>query len=82
MIKNELVKHMLGKREMTTTQVNAAKIVLDRLEPVLAAIEHSGETTTSYVVRMPEPVKDLATWTATNTEQEQHVSEDKPLTTH
>jgi hypothetical protein len=42
-ILNYLDEHLAGKREMSTTQVNAANILLRKVMPDLAAVQHSGE---------------------------------------
>ena len=39
-----LEDHVAGKREMSATQVQAANILLKKVMPDLAAIDHSGET--------------------------------------
>ena len=62
MLMNRLKDHVVGKVELSQTQVRAAEILLRKALPDLAAIEHSGDVETSYVVRMPEPVKDMAEW--------------------
>ena len=47
---NHLGDHAAGKREMSATQVQAAQILLRKVMPDLAAIEHSGEVTQTYIV--------------------------------
>lgn len=39
---NRLTNHALGKVDMTATQVQAVRILLDKSLPNLAAVEHSG----------------------------------------
>lgn len=39
---NRLISHANGELEMTATQINAAKIVINKAIPDLKAIEHSG----------------------------------------
>jgi len=52
LIINRLVDHSLGKNEMSSTQINAAKIVLAKVLPDLKAteikadVEHSGKIAT------------------------------------
>src|SRR5678809_1386586 len=79
---NRLTNHALGVIELSQTQVRAIEILLRKVLPDLAAIEHSGDVETSYVVRMPEPVKDMAEWSQRVDEQEQALSTPKDLTTH
>ena len=64
MLMNELCKHALGKRDMSATQVRAASEYIDRVYPRMAAVEHSGETKTTYVAQMPAPVANLDDWRA------------------
>lgn len=40
---NRLTNHALGKVDMTATQVQAVRILLDKSLPNLAAVEHSGD---------------------------------------
>jgi len=42
---NRLTDHMLGTIELSATQIQAARILLDRTLPVLSAINHTGELT-------------------------------------
>jgi hypothetical protein len=57
MIVGKLEKHIEGKHEMTATQVQAARILLDRTVPVLRAIE---------VQQNPNDIKDIRTISATD----------------
>lgn len=59
---NRLREHALGNVELSQTQVRAIEILLRKTLPDLSAVEHSGDMETSYVVRMPAPVADLASW--------------------
>jgi len=78
MLMNRLRDHVVGKVELSQTQVRAAEILLRKALPDLAAIEHSGDVQTSYVVRMPSAVADLEEW---RKQQDQAGdSADKPLT--
>jgi len=45
-----LQAHMAGTREMGPTQVQAAQILLRKVMPDLAAIEHSGEVKQVFAV--------------------------------
>jgi hypothetical protein len=42
-ILNRLIDHVVGKVELSTTQVRAAEILLKKVLPDLTATEHSGE---------------------------------------
>ena len=63
---NRLKKHGLGKIELSQTQVRAIEILLRKVLPDLAAVEHTGNVEQSYIVRMPAPIADLDTWRAIN----------------
>lgn len=43
---NRLQDHVVGKVDMSPTQVRAAEILLRKSLPDLSAVEHSGEVTT------------------------------------
>ena len=47
---NRLTDHVLGKVEMTASQVTAALGLLKKALPDLAAIEHSGEVKQTFAV--------------------------------
>lgn len=64
---NRFQKHFDGEIELTPTQIQAGKILLDRALPVLQSVELSGEITTSKVIRAPAQSVTPAAW------QEQHV---------
>ena len=40
---NRLSSHASGEIEMSSTQINAAKIVIGKIVPDLKAVEHTGE---------------------------------------
>lgn len=86
MLMNRLTDHVLGKCELSQTQVRATEILLRKVLPDLAAIEHTGDVQTNYVVQMPAPVADLVEWqkqyATDNTVDNVQQSADKPLTTH
>jgi hypothetical protein len=50
MLINRLNDHAAGRNEMTATQVRAAEILLKKVLPDLAAVEHNGETQVKYVI--------------------------------
>lgn len=52
---NRLTDHVLGKAEMTATQVRAAEILLNRVVPTLQAVEVSfdGELATRDITNQP-----------------------------
>lgn len=57
-----LEDHILGKRDMSKTQVAAAVALLRLVIPQQASIEHSGEVKHSYVARMPEVANTTEQW--------------------
>jgi hypothetical protein len=82
-ITTRLVNHVLGKVEMSATQVTAGIALLRKIIPDLSAVEHQGEQAT-FVMRLPEPAVDTATWER-NTSVSVHGivgSESKPKLTH
>ena len=46
---NRLISHVNGEIELSTSQVNAAKIVIGKYIPDLKAIEHSGKIDSSII---------------------------------
>jgi len=75
-ILNRLIKFCEGQLDMEPHRASACVAMARKIVPDLASIEHSGDVQTSYVVRMPEPVKDLAEWQ----QQQDGLSGDKPVT--
>lgn len=63
---NRFHRHFMGEVELTPTQVNAGKILLDRALPILQSVEVSGEITTSKVIRSPEVSNNTNTWANTH----------------
>lgn len=61
----ELQKHVFGQREMTATQVNAARTLLAKTMPDMQAVEISGEVQKTYVARMPAKVGGIDEWQKT-----------------
>lgn len=59
-----LQQHILGKREMTGSQVAAALGLLAKVVPNLAHMEHSGEIEHNYVARVPGVAESTETWAA------------------
>lgn len=59
---NRFHKHFMGECELTPTQIQAGKILLDRALPVLQSVEVSGEITTSKVIRTPAAPSSISTW--------------------
>jgi hypothetical protein len=51
-----------GEGVMTTAQLQAAALLLDRVAPRLSATELSGEVARPTVIRAPETVADSRTW--------------------
>jgi predicted regulator of amino acid metabolism with ACT domain len=65
-IVDRLEKHVLGKIEMSASQVAAALGLLRKVVPDVAVMDHTGEVTHNYVARTPEISPSTETW------QEQH----------
>jgi len=61
-IVDRLHKHVLGKVEMTSSQVSAALGLLNKVVPNLAQVEHRGEIEHSYVARVPELSASTEDW--------------------
>lgn len=59
---NRFHRHFMGKCELTPTQIQAGKILLDRALPVLQSVEISAEITTSKVIRTPTIAKTDISW--------------------
>ena len=66
---NRFQSHFDGELELSPTQIQAGKILLDRALPVLQSVEVSGEITTSKVIRAPQVEDTAQSWT------KQHVPE-------
>lgn len=62
MLVNRLEDHALGKVEMTATQVQAARVLLNKTLPDLQAVQHSGpgEGAIPVAVGTPEEFKRAA----------------------
>jgi hypothetical protein len=63
---DRLYKHVLGQVEMTQTQINAARILLNKVAPDLKAVELSGDVVHNYVMRLPNPVNSVEQWQQQN----------------
>ncbi|HEX2653543.1 MAG TPA: hypothetical protein VHN11_07825 [Xanthobacteraceae bacterium] len=59
---NRFHRHFMGLCDLSPTQIQAGKILLDRALPVLQSVEVSGEITTSKVIRTPTIAPDIASW--------------------
>lgn len=64
LIRNRLMKHIIGELEMTPTQIRAAEILLNKSVPNLGHIEHAGEINHNFVSRMPAPAENAEQWQA------------------
>ncbi len=60
--------HFNGKLELSSAQLTSAKLLLDRVLPVLTAAEVTGEVAT-FVMRLPEPAPSMEEWQRTNSVQ-------------
>ena len=61
---NRFQAHFDGELELTATQIQAGKILLDRALPILQSVEVSGEITTSKVIRSPSVADTAKSWAA------------------
>ena len=59
---DELHRHYFGERDMSATQLAAAKILLAKAIPDLQAVEISGEISTSKVIRAPAVANTSQSW--------------------
>ena len=66
---NRFQAHFDGDLELTATQIQAGKILLDRALPCLQSVEVSGEITTSKVIRAPAEATDAAAWSKNHVPQ-------------
>jgi len=57
-----LQKHIDGVHEMTSTQIAAAKILLDKALPNLTSVDVKTDETKTYVLRAPEPAENATDW--------------------
>jgi hypothetical protein len=62
---SRLQRHIAGKLDMTPTQVRCAEILLNKSLASLTATELTGDVA-SFVMRLPEPAQDTASWERTN----------------
>jgi hypothetical protein len=62
---NRLSSLVRGEIEMAPHAVTAALGLLRKTLPDLSAVEHQGEVQ-SFVMRLPEPAQDTASWERTN----------------
>ena len=62
---NRLQGHLSGDFELTPTQVRCAEILLNKSLASLTATELTGDVA-SFVMRLPEPAADTASWERTN----------------
>jgi hypothetical protein len=62
---NLLNRVLFEGAEITSSQLSVAKMQLDRVLPVLQSQEIKGDMT-QFVMRLPEPAADTASWERTN----------------
>jgi len=70
---NRLQNHILGKLELSSTQVRCAEILLKKTIPDLSPSENKTEVVHRYVARLPNKAANSEAW------QKQHAP--KPVTT-
>lgn len=66
MLINRLHDCAFGKIELSASQLKAIEILLRKVAPDLAVIEHTGEITYSYIRGVPE-IEDAEAWQAQRT---------------
>ena len=54
MLVNRLMDHAVGECELTSTQIRAIDILLKKVAPDLAAIQHSGDENNPLAIAMIE----------------------------
>jgi len=59
---NRLRDHVLGKIELSPTQVRSAEVLLRKVLPDLAAVDVSGDIEHHFIARLPEPVDSVEAW--------------------
>lgn len=70
---NRLTKFVAGEVELSAPQVTAALGLLKKTVSDLQSVDHSGEVTKNYVIRMPARPENMQEW--------QNHYAPKPLTT-
>jgi hypothetical protein len=73
---NRLQSCGLGEAVMTSEQIRAAEICLRKALPDLSAQEITGDVH-SFVMRLPEPAVDTATWERTNSMRQERDTDTK-----
>ena len=66
MLINRMQAHVMGRIEMSMTQIRAAEILLRKCLPDLSLVEGTLEHTHRYIARLPAPAEEAETW------QQQH----------
>jgi len=59
---NRLTNHVLGKVEMSSTQVTAASVLLKKVLPDLTSTELTGDVNHNYVAMMPNSAETTEEW--------------------
>jgi hypothetical protein len=62
---NRFQQHFDGLLELTSTQIKAGEILLDRALPRLQSVEVSGDISISRVLRAPEVIETIRDWNET-----------------
>ena len=66
LIRNRLMKCILGEIEMSPVQLQACKILLERTLPALATVEVNADVTHNYIARIPQPAQTTEEWAKQN----------------
>ena len=62
MIINHLQNHLLGRIQLSKSQLRAAEILLRKRLPDLAMVDFTGQLEVNHVARVPQPVGDIDEW--------------------
>lgn len=61
-IARRLEDHVLGKIQMSSSQVQAALGLLRKVVPDLASVDHQGQVEHHYVARIPDIATSVSEW--------------------
>lgn len=78
MMVGRLYKHVMGEIEMSATQVNAAKILLNKVLPDMKAIEQTSTQDVVHYVINAHPDLEPEDWRAKHAPSGSHSEDHKP----
>lgn len=80
MLRHRLENHVLGKLEMSATQIKAAEILLRKCLPDLSAVQHTGNFTHQHAVELSEAaLMAIATGSSPGTAEEASRETESPV---